>query len=352
MWWTAGRSRFLAVLVALTGGTGFVGSHSTARLLDAGHTVRLLARDPAKVARVLGPLGIADDAVEVITGDMLDTAAVAVLLDGADGVVHAAAAIGVTGGGTLLEGNVAGTRNVVGGAAAAGIDPIVHISTVAVFVPPDGPIITPDSRLASPRTDYGRSKFEAERFVRGLQDGGAPITVIYPGGVIGPGQPQLDAMMEGLVGALGAPMWPMPPGGVGIVDVRDVALVIARSVEAGNGARRFLMGGTFLRWGELADICDELTGVTCRRMPVPARVLTTLGSTIDLLKRVRPFDYPLTRDAAELMSTAVPTDDQPTLDALGVEPRPVRESLAEALTLLAAQGHLSAKAAGRLAPDA
>jgi nucleoside-diphosphate-sugar epimerase len=339
------------MLVALTGATGFVGSHATAAVMAAGHRPRLLVRDPAKASRILAPLGVRDADVELVVGDMLDVDRVSELLDGAEAVVHAAAAIGVTGrGGNVLEHNVTGTRNVVGGGVERGIDPVVHISTVAVFIPPDGPRITARSRLASPRTEYGRSKLAAERFVRDLQDAGAPITVLYPSGVVGPGQPQLDAMMEGLAGALGAPVWPMPPGGVGIIDVRDVATAIARCIEPGHGPRRLLLGGAFLSWSELADLCDEVTGVRCRRMPMPARLLFTIGSAVDLVKRLRDFDYPLTRDAAEIMATAVPTDDGPTLEALGLTLRPVEESLTEALRILAEQGHLPAKAAGRLAP--
>jgi nucleoside-diphosphate-sugar epimerase len=311
----------------------------------------LLVRDASKADRVLGPLGVSVDDVELVRGDMLDLASVETLLEEADAVIHAAASIGVTGsGGGLLQGNVAGTRNVVGGAVEHGIDPIVHISTVAVFVPPDGPVITARSRLASPRTEYGRSKLAAEQFVRGLQDGGAPITTLYPGGVLGPGQPQLDAMMAGLAGALGAPMWPMPPGGVTLIDVRDLAAALAACIEPGRGPRRLLLGGVYLTWPGLADLCDEVTGVRCKRMAMPGRALTTLGSTLDLLKRIRSFDYPLTRDAAEIMVTMVPTDDGPTLDALGVHLRPIEESLTEALRILAAAGHLPARAAGRLAP--
>ena len=63
------------------------------------------------------------------------------------------------------------------------------------------------------------------------------------------------------------------------------------------------------------------------------------------------FDYPLTLDAAEFMVRMVPTDDEPTLRALGMTLRPVRDSLEDAMRWMAATGHLSAEAAGRLAPD-
>ena len=336
--------------MALTGGTGFVGSHTVRHLLAHGHAVRLLVRDADKADRVLRTVGVDPASVEVVIGDMGDAGAVAKLLDGADAVIHAAAAIGVTGRrADLVAQNVHGMENVVGAAVEQGLDPIIHVSTVAAFVPPDGPVITPDSALASPRTEYGRSKVAAERCARRLQDGGAPVTIVYPGGVVGPHQPTLDAMMEGLAGALGT-VWPMPKGGAAVIHVEDLAEALARMVEPGHGPRRFMLGGDYLTWTELADLCDELTGVRCRRLVVPGWLLVGLGAALDAAKRVRSFDYPLTRDAAEVMVSMVPTDDRATEEALHLERRPARASIEEALRSLVADGHLAPERAGRLAP--
>ncbi|RFU39874.1 nitroreductase family deazaflavin-dependent oxidoreductase [Actinomadura logoneensis] len=338
--------------VFLTGASGFVGSHTVAALLAAGHTPRALVRDPDRAARVLTALGVEPSRVEFVRGDMLDADAVTRALDGCDAAIHAAAAIGVTGpAADLVSANVTGTRNVVGGAVAHGLAPVVHVSTVAVFVPPDGPVITADSPLAAPHTAYGRSKVAAERYVREAQSGGAPVAIVYPGGVCGPHQPQLDALPEGLAGALNL-AWPLPPGGVGVIDVRDLAEALCRAVTTARGGERWLLGGTFLTWPEIADLCDTLTGVPCRRARVPGAVMVGLGRALDAAKRVRSFEYPLTRDAAQLMVSLVPTDDAPALTALDLRLRPVESTLADALRWLAAAGHLRPRRAGRLGPDA
>lgn len=335
--------------VFVTGASGYVGSHAVRALLAAGHRPRALVRDPGKTTKVLQTIGVAAEDVELVPGDMLDAEAVTEALDGCDAAIHAAAAIGVTGAaGDLVDVNVRGTRNVVGGAVALGLGTVVHVSSVAVFVPPSAQVITAQGALANPRTDYGRSKLAAERYVRGLQDEGAPVTILYPGGVCGPHQPSLDALMEGLAAALGK-VWPLPGGGVSVIDVRDLGEALARSVEARQGASRWVLGGHYLTWPQYADLCDRLTGVKCRRIRVPSRVMLALGSALDAAKRIRSFDYPLTRDAAEFMVTLVPTDDRPALDALGLTLRPVEETVTDSLRWLADSGHLNPRRAGRLA---
>jgi len=339
------------VRVLLTGGSGFVGSYTVPALLELHHDVRLLVRNPDKARDVLGRRGVDASAVDLVVGDMVDASAVHAAAEGCDATIHAAAAIGITGGsaGSLLDQNTTGARNVVAAARAAGHDPIVHVSTVAVFVPPHGPVIRADSPLAHPRTEYGRSKVETEWELRALQDEGVPITIFYPGGVIGPDQPTLDATLEGIVGArtMG---WPKTSGGVCLVDVRDVAAALAAAAKPGQGARRLMLGGPFFTWAELGALCDDITGVRAMRLPLPKPLLFASATLLDQIRRVRSLSYPLTRDAAEMMTTMVPTDDQPTFDALGLALRPARESLEETFRWLTEAGHLPAKNAGRLAP--
>jgi len=209
-------------------------------------------------------------------------------------------------------------------------------------------VIRADSPLASPRTEYGRSKVQTELELRVLQDEGAPITILYPGGVIGPDQPTLDATLEGIVGArtMG---WPRTSGGVCLVDVRDVAAALAAAAEPARGPRRLVLGGPFLSWDEFGALCDEITGVRAMRLPLPKPVLFAAATLLDQIRRIRPLGYPLTRDAAEMMTTMVPTDDQPTLEALGLQLRPTRDSVEDTLRWLGEAGHLPAKNVGRLA---
>ena len=135
-----------------------------------------------------------------------------------------------------------------------------------------------------------------------------------------------------------------------LIDVRDVAQILTRALVPGLGPRRLLAGGRFFTWPELGDLIDELLGVEARRVPFPRPLLYGVGSLLDLVRKVRPVAYPLTRDAAEIMATMVPTDDDASLAAVGVTLRPMEETITDALRWLASAGHLSPKHAGRLAP--
>ena len=110
--------------------------------------VRCLVRDGDRATALLDRRGVDPAAYELVVGDMTDVDRVAELVNGGDATIHAAAAIGMTGrGGSIFESNTVGAGNVLVGAMLAGHDPIVHVSSVAVFVPPREPVITPESPL-------------------------------------------------------------------------------------------------------------------------------------------------------------------------------------------------------------
>src|SRR5215207_10412583 len=100
--------------VLITGGAGFLGINLTRFLLARGYTVT--------------SLDIADftyedvrDKVTIVNGDVRDEAAVALAVQGADFVVHAAAALPLYSPSEIYTTDVEGTRNVLAAATAAGV---------------------------------------------------------------------------------------------------------------------------------------------------------------------------------------------------------------------------------------
>jgi nucleoside-diphosphate-sugar epimerase len=165
--------------------------------------------------------------------------------------------------------------------------------------------------------------------------------------VFGPDDPGPGESMKGLRDAIRFG-WPITNSSISIVDVRDVAMVVAASLEPGRGPRRFMTAGHFVGWSEFADICDELTGRRIRRVPVSPRLLRGAGWLLDLARKFVPFEYPLTHEAALMMTQLVPCDSRATEEQLGVRFRSTEQTLADGIRWLYAAGEISSGIAGKL----
>ena len=111
------------ILVALTGGTGFVGSHVADALLAAGFRVRALVRRPSERSWLTGT------DVEIVKGDVRDPESLPVLVDGASAIVHAAGKTSAKNEAEYMASNAAGTENVA--AAARAQAPEAHFVLVS-----------------------------------------------------------------------------------------------------------------------------------------------------------------------------------------------------------------------------
>jgi nucleoside-diphosphate-sugar epimerase len=125
--------------VLVTGGTGFVGSHSVAAFVSRGHQVQLLVRSRDRVARSLSPLGVAG--VESVLGDATAPQSVEEAMAGCDAVLHAAAVYSLDprAAPRVRETNLRAAEIVLGAAVRMGLDPVVHVSSYVALLPPEPP---------------------------------------------------------------------------------------------------------------------------------------------------------------------------------------------------------------------
>ena len=77
--------------VAITGASGFLGSHCVAKAVNKGHSVRILVRNTDKAHNALKMQGIKKDLVEIIYADLEDEDSLDRGLDGVDALLHTAA---------------------------------------------------------------------------------------------------------------------------------------------------------------------------------------------------------------------------------------------------------------------
>lgn len=335
--------------VLVTGGTGLLGSYAAVGLRAAGHDVRLFVRSPGKVSAVFEPHGMDFD--DVATGDITDRVSVESAVDGCDAAVHAAAVTSVERrrAEEVLATNETGMRNVVGAAVDAGLDPVVYTSSVGALFPPDTDVVGPDTAVAEPKNAYGRSKAAAENYGRTLQADGAPVTILYPGGIWGPHDPNLGPNLRAAVTNYesGTPI--VKGSGWSVVDVRDVADLVVAAMVADQGPRRFVLGGHNPDTDQLNRLLTEVGGRNVRRIPMPGAMLRGIGRLNDTVMRVVPVDLSITGEGMQYLTRWPGSDDTAALDLMGHPLRPLQETVEDSVRWLVASGHLDPKYAPALA---
>lgn len=185
-------------LLAITGGTGFVGKATLEKALVAGHRVRALARRPQNERA----------GVEWVAGSLDDKAALDRLVADADAVIHIAGVVNAPDRAGFEAGNGTGTANILAAAQKAGVSRFVHVSSLAAREPA--------------LSDYGWSKAEAERHVA---ESALDWTMIRPPAIYGPGDAELLELFQ--MAQRGFVL--LPPGGrLSIIHVDDLADLLVR----------------------------------------------------------------------------------------------------------------------------
>src|SRR5947208_5222077 len=257
------------MLVALTGGTGFVGRHIAATLVARGHRVRVLARDPAR-ARFLSD----QNNVEVVPGGLADRAALHRLASGADALIHLVGIIVEQGVQTFTAVHVAGTEALLAAARQARVRRFVHMSAVGAR---DEPGATP----------YHRTKRQAEQLVR---DSGLSHAIFRPSIINGPESAPIQLLARlhrwsPVVPVFGDGRFPTQP-----VWIDDVALAFVLAAERPDTVGVFELGGPqVLTYEEFLLAIGRAAGRSRPLIHIPLGLVQALAGGFDFLGPAAPI---------------------------------------------------------------
>jgi nucleoside-diphosphate-sugar epimerase len=260
-------------LVALTGGTGFLGSHLADAFLAERWRVRALVRRPESPGWLKGL------DVEVARGDVRDAGALDALVVGADAVIHVAGKTSARSEAEYFAANAGGTANVV--AATLRSSPAAHLVLVSSQAA-GGPSLDglPVSAAAPgrPVSSYGRSKLEAENEVRKATR--LAYTILRPSAVYGP----RETAIRDLFVAASRGVVPVLAGGrprVQMVYIADFVRSVLGALRRGGKQETFNVAHP-----EVLDyrrIALTLAGLPSRRpllLPVPGSLIRAAGWAI------------------------------------------------------------------------
>jgi len=334
--------------ILVTGGTGFIGSHTVHALRDAGHDVRLLVRNEDKARRLWQsrPEVLED----LVVGQITSGPATVDALRECDGIVHTAAPVALAASRAearrVTNENLRSVRLLIERAVEDGMQRIVHLSSVAVFDTAGLKIADEDCSIHVNGDAYARSKSAPERHVRELQDRGAPISITYPTSVLGPADPGLSEAMRGIVGMMQSGVM-VTSSGFQLIDVRDVATIHEMLISREPRSSRYLITAPYLAWEELAELLDRSAGIRLPRLNLPGRLVRAVGSIADRMRWMAEIDPMMSREATRLATQWVEFDASAVTKDLGFEFRDPIETLKDTVRFLAEAGHIDKERALR-----
>lgn len=239
-----------AHLILVTGATGYIGGRLVPRLVEAGYRVRVLARDPARLA---GRPWL--DAVEIAQGDVLDRTMLDPALDG----VHAAYYLvhSMRGNDDFHQRDLDAARTFGAAAQAQGVQQIIYLGG-----------------LGDPDTDLSRHLRSRQHTGDALRESGVPVTEFRAGVIVGSGSISFEMIryLTERIPVMVCPRWVytrIQP--IGIADTLSY-LIAALETPASRDAIIEIGGQDVITYGEMMTGYAHVRGL--RRVLLPVPVLT------------------------------------------------------------------------------
>ncbi|GCE09797.1 NAD-dependent epimerase/dehydratase family protein [Dictyobacter aurantiacus] len=313
----------------VTGATGFVGSHVVRQLVEAGHQVVAVVRNPAKAQELVG-LG-----VRVFQGDVTDKESMREPMSGTDGVFHIAGwyKVGVKDKSAGEKINIQGTRNVLELMKELGIPKGVYTSTLAVNSDTHGKEVDEAYHFTGRHlSEYDRTKWVAHYEVADpMIAEGLPLVIVQPGLIYGLGD--TSSVRTTFIQYLQHKL-PMLPGGTAFswAHVEDIARGHILAMEKGKVSESYIISGPTHTLVDAMHMAQQITGVPAPRVIVPPTMMKVLSAIMGVVEKVVavPDDY-----SAEYLRTnsgiTYIGNNAKARRELGYQPRPLKEGLTQTL---------------------
>ena len=328
----------------VTGASGFVGANLVHELIARGHQVKALLRDGSDQR------GLAGADFERVKGDVSARAALQQRMRGCDWCFHVAASyhLWLPDYAPMYAANVAGTRNVIEAAVAAGCTRIVYTSTVGCIGLPKvsgGKLVPTDETTpvseAQMSNHYKRSKWQAEQVARKLAGKGAPVVIVNPTAPIGPRDVKPTPTGKVIVDFLNRKMPAYLDTGLNWVHVRDVAAGHILAAERGRVGERYILGQAEGNWSmkEAFVVLEEITSVPAPKMRVPYCVALAAAYVDEAFSRFTGKAPKAPLAGVRMAKYKMFFNPGKAIRELGLPQTPPKQALADAVEWFRANGY-------------
>ncbi|MEO6792229.1 MAG: NAD-dependent epimerase/dehydratase family protein [Mycobacterium sp.] len=315
------------------GANGFLGSHVTRQLVDAGADVRVMVRPSANT------IAIDDLDVTRFHGDVFDSATLREAMTGCDDVYYCVVdtRAWLRDPKPLFHTNVEGLRNVLDvasqGPIIADLRRFVFTSSYATVDRRHGHVATEDD-IINPRglTPYVQSRVQAENLVLShAADAGLPAVAMCVSTTYGDGDWGRTPHGAFIAGAVFGKL-PFLMKGIELeaVGVDDAARAMILAAEHGRNGQRYLISERMIALTEVVAIAADEAGVPPPARSISVPMLYALGALGSLRARLTGKDAELSMTSVRMMRAEAPIDHGKAVRELGWQPRPVEESIREA----------------------
>lgn len=258
-------------IVAVTGGTGFLGYHLTSKLLHAGYRIRLLNRP-----RSLHPLvKHYAEGVEVVELDFADLRALTSACSGANAVIHAAGVVSYSRKDQKLmeQTHIELTQRMLAASKQAGVRRFVHVSSIVAL----GCSAEIRDERATFNADhlnltYWSTKAEAERIALAANTPGFEVVIVNPGTLVGVGE-RTGHNLSFLNKLANFKRPFLPDGGSDFIDAADAARGTVLALQKGRAGERYILGSENLTYAQLHKKLRAALGKESKPFRIPRWLL-------------------------------------------------------------------------------
>ena len=312
----------------MTGATGMVGNNLVRHLLELGRTVRVFVREENR-------LSMAGLDVETYHGDVLQPETMQAAIKGVSTVFHLAGVIAIDGQNDshMKRVNIEGTANVAAACRNAGVDRMIHFSSIHALshLPRNQPVDESRELALDQRNHlaYDRSKAEGERKVLAEVESGLDAVILNPVGILGPFDFEPSPTGEFFQQLMHRQLPGLVKGGYYWVDVRDVARAAVAAESRGRCGERYILYSQHVTFKSIAGWVQEVCGARPPRLLLPIWMAKVFAPAVVWYCRLRGIRPLVTPEAIQVICChqKILTDKAAT--ELGFQARPVRETVVD-----------------------